>query len=75
MLPEQQFHEEIDGVKQMDMDGVSLQYSFNDGSVKTKHNEQYYELFGNRAIYQDGWKAVTIHAGRMPWDLNKVQSV
>ncbi|MCP5108427.1 MAG: arylsulfatase, partial [bacterium] len=33
--------------------------------------EQYYELFGNRAIYKDGWKAVTIHANRMPWDLNR----
>jgi arylsulfatase len=29
-------------------------------------------MFGNRALYQDGWKAVTIHANRMPWDLNRV---
>jgi arylsulfatase A-like enzyme len=67
-----EFLETIDGEKQMDMDGVSLQYSFNDGSAPTQHPEQYYELFGNRALYQDGWKAVTIHAGRMPWNLNRV---
>ena len=66
------FFEEIDGEEQMDMDGVSMQYSFNDASAPTQHPEQYYELFGNRAIYQDGWKAVTIHAGRMPWNLNRV---
>jgi arylsulfatase len=26
-------------------------------------------MFGNRAIWADGWKAVTLHAKRMPWDL------
>ena len=29
---------------------------------------QYYEMFGNRAIWADGWKAVTLHANRMPWE-------
>jgi len=28
-------------------------------------------MFGNRAIWVDGWKAVTLHANRMPWDINK----
>ena len=65
------FQEEIDGVKQMDFDGVSMAYSFNDATAPTQHPEQYYELFGNRAIYKDGWKAVTIHGNRMPWELNK----
>jgi len=65
------FFEEIDGHKQMDLDGVSMKYSFDDNSAPTNHPEQYYELFGNRAIYKDGWKAVTIHGNRMPWFLNK----
>ena len=55
----------------MDLDGVSMAYSFDNPNAPTQHPEQYYELFGNRAIYQDGWKAVTIHANRMPWDLNR----
>jgi hypothetical protein len=38
----------------------------------TRHSEQYYELFGNRALYKDGWKAVTIHGNRMPWIANAV---
>lgn len=66
------FQQELDGVAQMPLDGVSLRYAFDAPDAPTRHPEQYYELFGNRAIYQDGWKAVTIHAGRMPWELNRV---
>jgi hypothetical protein len=66
-----EFLEELDGEQQMPLDGVSMQYAFDNANAPTDHPEQYYELFGNRAIYQDGWKAVTIHAGRMPWDLNR----
>jgi len=66
------FLHEIDGHEQMDMDGISLRYAFDDASAPEKHNEQYYELFGNRAIYKDGWKAVTIHGNRMPWITNSV---
>ena len=62
----------IDGHEQMSLDGISLKYSFDDNSAQEKHNEQYYELFGNRAIYKDGWKAVTIHGNRMPWITNSV---
>jgi arylsulfatase len=65
------FLKEIDGHEQMDLDGVSMAYSFDAPDAPTQHPEQYYELFGNRALYKDGWKAVTIHAGRMPWNLNK----
>ncbi len=46
-------------------------YTFNDADATDRHTRQYYELFGNRAMYLDGWKAVTIHANRMPWDLAK----
>ena len=64
------FREEIDGHKQMDLDGKSMVYSFDNPDAPTNHPEQYYELFGNRAIYKDGWKAVTIHGNRMPWITN-----
>ena len=29
-------------------------------------------MFGNRAIWVDGWKAVSLHANRMPWEVNVV---
>ena len=61
--------DEVDGVKQMPFDGVSMRYSFNDAKVPTTHPVQYYEMFGNRAIYDNGWKAVTLHGNRMPWVL------
>ncbi len=64
------FNEEIEGVEQMPFDGVSMRYSFDNNSAPTTHPEQYYEMFGNRAIYKDGWKAVTIHGNRMPWITN-----
>ena len=60
------------GIKQQPMDGVSMLYSFNDANSPTRKNRQYYEMFGNRAIWSDGWKAVTLHANRMPWELNTI---
>jgi len=59
--------DEIDGVKQISMDGKSLVYSFDNASAPSTRTEQYYEQLGNRAMYKDGWKAVTIHGNRMPW--------
>jgi arylsulfatase A-like enzyme len=60
------------GVEQQPMDGVSLMYSFDDADAPNRKKRQYYEMFGNRAIWADGWKAVTLHAKRLPWDLNVV---
>ncbi len=57
---------EVNGVKQRPMDGVSMVYSFDDAKAKDRHTTQYFEMFGNRAIYQDGWFARTIH--RAPWE-------
>ncbi len=65
--------EEYHGVPQQPMDGVSMVYSFNNAEAPNRKERQYYEMFGNRAIWVDGWKAVTIHANRMPWQLAVVQ--
>lgn len=56
----------VNGVEQYPMDGVSMIYSFNDDKAKDKHTTQYFEMFGNRAIYHEGWLARTIH--RAPWE-------
>ena len=58
--------ETVDGVKQQPMNGVSLAYTFNDKKAAERHRTQYFEVFGNRAIYQDGWMASAFH-GRLPW--------
>ena len=64
--------ETVDGVKQMPFDGVSLRYSFDDAKAPSTRETQYYEVWGNRGIYDHGWKAVTLHGGRMPWVLGGV---
>jgi len=58
------------GVKQQPMNGVSILYSFNNADAPNRKQRQYYEMFGNRAMWAEGWKAVTLHAKRMPWDIN-----
>ena len=60
------------GVKQQPMDGTSMIYAFNDAKAPNRKKRQYYEMFGNRAIWVEGWKAVTLHANRMPWNVNVV---
>ncbi|MGI9309267.1 MAG: sulfatase-like hydrolase/transferase, partial [Gammaproteobacteria bacterium] len=57
------------GVEQQPMDGVSMRYAFDNPEAPNAKQRQYYEMFGNRAIWSDGWKAFTLHANRMPWDL------
>jgi len=56
----------VNGVKQRPMDGTSMVYTFDDATAKDRHVTQYFEMFGNRAIYHDGWFARTIH--RAPWE-------
>jgi arylsulfatase A-like enzyme len=53
------------GVEQRPIEGTSMLYSFDQANAPTKHTTQYFEMFGNRAIYQDGWVARTIH--KTPW--------
>lgn len=52
---------EINGYKQLPIQGVSLAYSITDANAPTKHTQQYYELHGGRSIYKDGWKASVYH--------------
>ncbi len=58
----------VDGVKQKPLDGIAMNYTFDDPGAKDRRTVQYYEMFGNRAIYADGWKAVARHGERMPWE-------
>lgn len=55
----------VDGTKQYPMDGVSMVYTFDDAAAPDRHTTQYFEMFGNRAIYHDGWVACTRHS--IPW--------
>lgn len=53
--------EYIRGIKQDTIQGTSLVYSFNNAKAPSRHNIQYYYIYGSRSIYKDGWKAEVYH--------------
>ena len=58
----------VDGIKQSPIEGVSMMYTFDkkNETAQTTHKTQYFEMFGDRAIYNDGWIAST-KVMRPPW--------
>ncbi|MEO8601810.1 MAG: arylsulfatase [bacterium] len=72
---------EIDGVAQRPIEGTSFAYSFDAPQAPERHTTQYYEMFGCRALYHDGWKAVAYHPIQDPsafegdaWELYDVRA-
>jgi len=57
----------VNGTPQSPIEGVSMVYTFEDPKAKSRHTTQYFEIFGNRAIYHDGWLAGTVHSA--PWEM------
>jgi arylsulfatase A-like enzyme len=53
--------DEVDGVRQQAVDGVSIRTSFDDAEAKTAHQTQYFEMLGSRSIVHGRWKATTDH--------------
>lgn len=49
------------GIKQKPIYGTSLLYTLNNGDEPTRKKIQHYEINGNRAIWKEGWKAVSRH--------------
>lgn len=58
----------VNGVPQKPMHGTSLLYSFGDANAPERHTTQYFEVFGHRAIYHQGWMASAMHT-RLPWSV------
>jgi len=59
--------EEVKGIAQQPIEGTSFAQTLTDAQAQVQRPAQYFEMLGNRAIWQDGWKAVAFH-GRLPWD-------
>jgi arylsulfatase A-like enzyme len=51
----------VNGIPQKLIEGVSMAYTFDkaNADAPTRHDTQYFEMVGNRAIYHDGWVAAT----------------
>ncbi|MFD2890885.1 sulfatase-like hydrolase/transferase [Flavobacterium chuncheonense] len=58
--------ETVDGVKQMPIEGFSMIETLANAKTPEFHKTQYFEIAGNRAIYQDGWVASVVH--KAPWE-------
>jgi arylsulfatase len=55
----------VHGVEQRPIEGVSMRYAFDDAGAAERRETQYFEMFCNRGIYDQGWTAVTRHS--TPW--------
>ena len=55
----------VNGTPQRPIEGGSMLYSFQEANAPSRHQVQYFEMFGNRGLYFDGWFAGTIHL--KPW--------
>ncbi len=58
----------VNGIPQRPMDGVSMLYSAEAPKAPDRRTTQYFEMFGNRGIYHEGWVACTRHS--IPWVLS-----
>ena len=58
----------LNGVSQMPVEGIGMSYSFDHAEAPPQRKTQYYEMLGHRAIYHDGWKAVTMHRPGTPFE-------
>jgi len=57
----------IKGHLQSRFDGVSMRYSFDDASAPSARKTQFYSMLGSRAIWHEGWKAITTHPALSGW--------
>jgi len=61
--------EHVDGIKQVPMQGISMNYTFDDADAPGRRHTQYFEMIGERGIYHDGWYANT-KVALAPWNNN-----
>ncbi len=61
--------EYVDGIKQAPIEGTSFAYTFDAANAKTasRHKEQYFEMMGQWALYDEGWMLST-KVNRAPWE-------
>ncbi|HRZ62717.1 MAG TPA: arylsulfatase [Rubrivivax sp.] len=59
----------VNGIAQRPIEGVSMAYTWDDAKAPGRHTTQYFEMFGSRAIYHDGWIA-SAPPSSPPWDVS-----
>jgi arylsulfatase A-like enzyme len=56
-----EFPDTLNGHDQVPLPGHSMRYSFDDADAPTATERQYYAMLGTRGIWEQGWKAVSVH--------------
>ncbi len=56
------------GCEQMPVAGASIAYTFTEPDAPSHKTSQYFEMGGHRAMYHEGWKAVTRHVHGVAFD-------
>jgi arylsulfatase len=64
----------VNGIAQQPIEGVSMAYTWDkaNANAPSTRKTQYFEMFGNRALYHDGWVACTTPV-QPPWDFAKAE--
>jgi arylsulfatase A-like enzyme len=64
----------VNGIAQKPIEGISMAYTFDSANANapSKRDTQYFEMFGNRALYHDGWMATTVPP-QPPWLMGTVK--
>jgi arylsulfatase A-like enzyme len=64
----------VNGIAQKPIEGISMAYTFDSAhaNAPSKRDTQYFEMFGNRALYHDGWIATTVPP-QPPWLMGTVK--
>ena len=57
----------VHGHSQMPIEGTAMNYTFEAPEAEEQHTTQYFEIWGNRGIYVDGWVACARNS--LPWDV------
>ncbi len=59
---------QVGGVEQVPLEGESFAASLNNADAGQRTKPQYFEMFGHRGLWLDGWKAVAFHPPGTPFD-------
>ncbi|MEO6973977.1 MAG: sulfatase-like hydrolase/transferase, partial [Rhodoferax sp.] len=62
---------QIGGVAQLPISGESFRASLADAQAPARAGPQYFEMFGHRGLWHDGWKAVAFHPPGTPFDADR----
>lgn len=58
----------LNGVPQMSLDGISMQYTWDDAKAPSRRTVQFFTIYDNLGIYSHGWFAST-RPETFPWEL------